>query len=247
MPNIYVGTIGWSYSFWKPSFYPVKLPSTRFLEYYASQFNTVEVDNTFYRIPNVQYLQKWKEQTPDNFKFSLKFSQIITHIRMLKDVQRETSLFLDRVKVLGEKLGPMLLQFPPTFGEKQFPVLSDYLAGLPEDLRFVVEIRNKGLLREDLFSLLRRFNVALAWVDSPNMPLVSEVTSDFLYVRLEGDRKTVVGTLGKMEVDRSHDIGVWAERIRQYTEKQLKVFVYFGKYFSGNPPMDVVELRKKLL
>jgi len=155
MSNVYVGTIGWSYNFWKGSFYPAKLPSPKFLSFYASQFNTVEVDNTFYRIPNPQALLKWRQQTPEGFIFSLKFPQLITHIKMLKDCQRETSLFLERAKLLGQKLGPLLLQFPPSFGKEQLPALSSFLRDLPKENRYVVEVRSKSLLTESFYSVLK--------------------------------------------------------------------------------------------
>lgn len=238
MSGVYVGTIGWSYNFWKGAFYPVKLPSPKFLSFYASQFNTVEVDNTFYRIPNPQALLKWKQQTPDGFIFSLKFPQLITHIKMLKDCQRETSLFLERVKLLEQKLGPLLLQFPPSFGKEQLPALSSFLRDLPMEHRYVVEVRNKSLLTESLYHVLEENNVALVWVDSPTMPSLENVTSVFLYVRLEGDRKKVAGTLGKTELDRGKDIEFWTKKLKPHIGGK-DVFVYFGKYFSGYPPLDV--------
>ena len=132
MQNLHLGTIGWSYNFWKGPFYPQKTPSKDFLAYYCTQFDTVEVDSTFYRIPTPQAITNWKNQTPDGFTFSLKFPNIITHIKMLRDCQRETSLFLERTKLLGEKLGPLLLQFPPSFGVEHLPDLADFLQGLPK-------------------------------------------------------------------------------------------------------------------
>jgi uncharacterized protein YecE (DUF72 family) len=245
MGNLHVGTIGWSYSFWKSSFYPPKTSSKEFLKYYASQFDTVEVDSTFYRNPAPQVVANWKSQTPPNFTFSLKFPNLITHIKMLKDSQNETMFFLERTALLGEKRGPMLLQFPPNFGADRYPDLEAYLQQLPKDNRFVVEVRNKGWLKENFYSLLHSHNIALAWVDSPKMPLANEVTSDFLYVRLEGDRKKVNGLLGRIEVDSHEGLQVWAEKLRPFVNKQ-PVFCYFGKYYSGLPPSDVIFLKELL-
>ena len=112
MRNVHIGTMGWSYDFWKGRFYPENLQSNEFLAYYSSKFDTVEVDNTFYRIPMEQTVLRWKEQTPKGFVFSLKFPQVITHIKMLRNCEDETRVFLERVELLGEKLGPLLLQFP---------------------------------------------------------------------------------------------------------------------------------------
>lgn len=236
--TVYAGTIGWSYSFWKGPFYPTKLSSPKFLQYYATQFNTVEVDNTFYRIPRPETMLNWKKQTPDNFVFSLKFPSLITHVKMLRDCQRETSLFLKSARLLGDKLGPLLLQFPPSFGEARFADLAAYLAGLPRDLRFVVEVRNKTLLHEQFIQTLKENKTTLAWVDNPIMPKPLELTSDFVYLRLEGDRKKVHGLLGKVEIDRSADVKWWAEKLAPLKTGGKAVFGYFGKFYSGFPPLD---------
>ncbi len=239
MQNLHVGTIGWSYNFWRGIFYPNKTVSKDFLAYYATKFNTVEVDNTFYRIPNPQAVTHWREQTPDGFRFALKFPGVITHVKMLNDCQRETDLFLERTKLLSEKLGPLLLQFPPVFGVERLPDLANFLNKLPKTHHYVVEVRDERFLNEGLYSLLRDNNVALAWVNGPFIPITSEVTSDFLYVRWEGDRTKVKGTLGKIEVDVHEDLVVWADKIKPYLSNQKSIYGYFGKYYSGYPPSDI--------
>ena len=247
MSNLHLGTIGWSYSFWRGSFYPDKAASKDFLAYYSSKFSTVEVDSTFYRIPNQQTVVNWREQTPGGFLFSLKFPRVITHVKMLKDCQRETDLFLERTKLLKEKLGPLLLQFPPSFGIERLSSLADFLRKLPKTHRYVIEVRDPVFLNEEFYRLLRECNVALAWVDSPSMPGISEVSSDFLYVRWEGDRTKVKGVLGKIEVDVHENLRLWADKIKPYLSKQMKVFGYFSKYYSGYPPSDINLLSTLLL
>jgi len=158
---------------------------------------------------------------------------------MLKDCQEETTVFLERVGLLEEKLGVLLLQFPPMFRQQHFPLLADYLKALPERYRYAVDVRNKSLLNPEVYTLLREHNVALVWVDTPKMPQISEITADFLYVRWGGDRKIVTGTLGKIEVDRSLQIQEWAQKIRPHSEGGQIVFGYFSKYYSGFPPSDV--------
>ena len=237
--NLHLGTIGWSYNFWKGSFYPSKALSKDYLSYYATKFNTVEVDSSFYRIPTKQAATNWKNQTSNHFVFSLKFPKVITHIKMLKDCKRETDMFLERVQILDEKLGPLLLQFPPDFGPEHFSSLALFLQNLPKTRRYVVEVRNKDFLNEDFYALLRTNNIALAWVDSPFMPQIEKVTSDFLYVRWEGDRKKVKGTLGKIETNQESALNHWANKIVPCLRDQMQVFGYFGKYFSGYPPSDV--------
>lgn len=239
MLNLYLGTIGFSYTFWKGTFYPNKTPSKKYLNYYSSKFNTVEVDSTFYRIPAEQTVINWKEQTPPSFKFALKFPQLITHVKMLKNCESGTRLFLQRANLLAEKLGPLLLQFPPNFTVEHQPDLTDYLQTLPKTHLYVVEVRNKSWLNKDFYSVLQANDVALAWADNPLSLQINEVTTNFLYLRWEGDRKKVNGTLGKIEVDRKDDLKVWADRLRPFLEKQMTVFGYFGKYFSGFPTSDV--------
>jgi uncharacterized protein YecE (DUF72 family) len=245
--NLHVGTMGWSYSFWKGTFYTEDAASQDFLSFYANRFNSVEADSTFYRIPRTETITDWKQQTPDKFYFSLKFPQKITHIKMLQDCQEETRVFLERATLLGDKLGALLLQFPAVFRQQHLPLLRTYLMSLPEGLRYVVEVRNKSLLNDELYALLRENHVALAWVDAAKMPLTDKVTSDFLYIRWEGDRKTVIGTLGKREADRKSQIQQWAEKLKTPLKQGMQVFGYFSKYYSGFPPSDVEELLKNIV
>jgi uncharacterized protein YecE (DUF72 family) len=246
MQKLYLGTIGWSYNFWEGKFYPKKTASKDYLTYYASQFNTVEVDSTFYRIPTEQTVKNWENQTPAGFLFSLKFPQVITHVKMLRDCKYETDVFLERVKLLGEKLAALLLQFPPNFNVEHLPDLEDFLQKLPKIHRYVVEVRNKSWLNNEFYALLRANKVALAWADSPLMAQINEVTAGFLYVRWEGDRKKVNGTLGKIEVDRAEDLRLEAEKIKPYLKQQIPVFGYFAKYYSGYPPSDIAKLQRHL-
>ncbi len=231
--------MGWSYGFWRGSFYPAELGSSGFLAYYASRFNSVEVDSTFYRIPRTETVKEWKQQTPEGFKFSLKFPAKITHVKLLKDCQEETRVFLERVSLLEEKLGVLLLQFPPLFRTQHFPLLKSYLEALPKTHRYAVEVRHPSLLNADLYALLKAQSVALAWVESAKMPLTSEVTADFVYVRWEGDRKIVNGLLGKIEREQQAPIAEWVDRLKVLLGAGVHVFGYFSKYFSGFPPADL--------
>jgi uncharacterized protein YecE (DUF72 family) len=242
--NFYIGTMGWSYGFWKGGFYPEDLASKDFLAFYSKQFNSVEVDNTFYRIPALKTVLDWKQQTPGGFKFSFKFPQRITHVKMLKDAQEDTSVFLQNVDLLKEKLGVLLLQFPPIFRQKHLPQLAEYLKALPKSYRYAVEVRNKSLLNSETYAVLRDSNVALVWVDAAKMPQVTEATADFVFVRWVGDRKTVMGKLGKTETDQTSKIHEWAEKLIALARGGTEVYGYFSKYYSGFPPDDVAELLK---
>jgi uncharacterized protein YecE (DUF72 family) len=246
LDRVHVGTMGWSYNFWVGNFYPKGTKSTQFLTEYSKHFDTVEIDNTFYRVPSKSSLEKWKEQTPTDFVFSAKFPQIITHRKMLKDCEQDVKFFTERMSVLENKLGPLLLQLPPAFGGKQFTLLKDFLPKLPKGHRYAVEIRNSQLLNSELFAILRENEVALAMVDSPFMPEINELTARFVYVRWEGDRKKVNGTLGRTEVDRTDETKKWAEKVKTFLGEANEVFGYFSKYYSGNPPSDAKQLVESL-
>jgi uncharacterized protein YecE (DUF72 family) len=239
---IHVGTMGWSYNFWKGNFYPEELKPQQFLGYYARQFDTVEINSTFYSIPQAQTVEEWKKQTPARFIFSLKFPRAITHVKMLKDCHKETQIFLDRAELLGDKLGPLLLQFPAAFSTKQLPLLKSFLEELPRNNRYAVEIRNKDLLNEPLYSILRENNIAPVWVESPFLPTTDKKTSDFLYIRWEGDRRKVSGALGKKEADKGAELRQWADKLERFSSSNQDIYGYFSKYFSGYPPADVREL-----
>jgi uncharacterized protein YecE (DUF72 family) len=190
-------------------------------------------------MPSPQTVENWRMQTPEGFMFSLKFSQLITHVKALKDCQRETATFLERAELLKEKLGPLLLQFPPTFTANRFADLDEYLKQLPKQHRYVVEVRHKSWLTPEFYSLLRSNGVALAWAETAHKPETSEVTADFLYMRWEGNRKAVNGPLGRIEADRQVDLQAWASKLKPFLAGGMEVFGFFGKYFSGLPPFDV--------
>jgi uncharacterized protein YecE (DUF72 family) len=236
MKNVHVGTMGWSYGFWVGNFYPADVRQSEFLAEYSRHFETVEVNNTFYRVPSEDALLKWKDQTPQDFLFSAKFPQVITHKKMLKDCEAEVEFFTKRISVLQGKTGPLLLQFPPAFGPKEADLLGDFLLKLPKRYKYTVEVRNRKLLGDKLYSLLRENRIALAI--SSLMPETEQITGDFVYIRWEGDRRKVNGALGKVEVDRANDIRRWSEKIVKLLDETKEVFGYFSKYYSGHPPTD---------
>ena len=242
MDKIHIGTMGWSYDFWKGDFYPEGTKPEEFLSVYARHFDTVEVNNTFYRIPYMETVENWRDRTPEGFIFSAKFPRKITHIKKLQDCQEELDVFIDHMSLLGEKLGPLLLQFPPQFKPESIKILEDFLPILPEGYRYAVEVRNKKWLEERFYSLLREHGIALVLVDHPWMPDMDTITADFTYIRWEGDRKKVKGDLGNVEIDRSGDITQWAGKVKGILDDSVEVYGYFSKNFSGYPPEDVGRL-----
>ena len=243
--DVRIGTSGWSYKDWIGNFYPADIPQTKWLEYYATQFDTVEVDNTFYRIPSEKTVLEWKKQTTPSFLFSLKFPQKITHVKMLRNADEETQVFLARVALLEEKLGPLLLQLPPNFKDEGLVFLRDFLRKLPKNNRYAVEMRNQKMLGPELFAILRENDVTLTWADSAAAPAITEMTGKFIYIRWEGDRKKVNGTLGKTEIDQTNDTNQWAKKLKPFINKQ-EVFGYYSKYYSGNPTEDSQYLMNNL-
>jgi uncharacterized protein YecE (DUF72 family) len=244
MKNVHIGTMGWSYGFWVRNFYPAGIKPSEFLAEYSKHLGTVEVNNTFYRVPSESTLLKWRNQTPEGFLFSAKFPQVITHKKMLKECENEVEFFTKRISTLQEKAGPLLLQFPPAFGPKEAALLGDFLPKLPIRHRYAVEVRNRKLLGDKLYSLLRENRIALAI--SPLIPETQQITADFVYIRWEGDRRKVNGTLGKVEVDRTDDIRRWAQKIIRLLDETKEVFGYFSKYYSGDPPTDARQLVESL-
>lgn len=246
MDRVHIGTMGWSYDFWVGNFYPQGLTPGNYLGEYCKHFKTVEVDSTFYSIPHQEMVENWRAQTPPGFIFSAKFPQNITQDRMLSNVERETNVFLERICLLGEKLGPLVIQLSYDFGIEELHLLKQFLEMLPGGNRYVVEVRKSSLLGESLYRLLSDMGVALAMVDHPYAPRTDKVTTDFVYIRLEGDRKKVKGTLGRVEVDRGESLRAWAEAVKGFCEKSLEVYVYCSKFYSGHSPTDAQRLLELL-
>jgi uncharacterized protein YecE (DUF72 family) len=255
-PNLRVGTSAFTAPGWEGTFYPSGMQPRDFLSYYATQFNTVEVDSTFYRTPAVSTVEGWARKTPDAFIFSLKVPQIITHEKILQDCQAEFEQFVSVARLLGEeKRGPLLLQFP-YFNKTKFKSgkeflarLAPFLKKLPQGCDFVVEIRNQQWLSAEFFDLLREHRVAFALIDQPWMPRPAElfdkfdpITASFTYVRWLGDRKGIeelTKTWDKTIVDRRREIAEWVKILKQLMTRNLKVFAYANNHYAGNGPATV--------
>ena len=255
LPGILLGTSAFTAAGWEGSFYPRGMQSRDFLSYYATRFATVEVDSTFYGCPSVNTVNNWYARTPEDFIFSVKVPQIITHEKALADCDSEFEEFVKTMDILGPKLGPMVFQFP-LFDRWKFPkqdsflgVLTPFLKKLPTDHKFAIEIRNKTWLDARFAEVLRQYNVALALTDTSFMPRPWElkqkfdlVTADFAYVRWLGDRKgieKVTKTWDKTVVDRREDLTNWVELFRKFVARNLKVFAYSNNHYGGHGPATV--------
>ena len=183
--KLYAGTSGWAYSQWKPAFYPPKLAAAKFLGYYSSRLNSVELNYTFRRFPTEKLLSGWIAATPPDFKFAVKANQVITHIKRLKDSEEVTSRFLASLGPLRDvgKLGPVLFQLPP-FLRCDLPRLKDFLIQLPRDFRMAFEFRHDSWFTDDVFAILREANAALCEAESEKLETPHVRTADFTYFRL---------------------------------------------------------------
>jgi uncharacterized protein YecE (DUF72 family) len=189
MGKLFAGTSGWAYPAWKPAFYPAKTPPAKFLPYYATRLNSVEVNYTFRRYATAKLLAGWIAATPAHFQFAVKANQAITHVRRLKEAGEQTANFLATLEPLHEagKLGPVLFQLPP-FLKCDLERLKDFLATLPRTTRAAVEFRHESWFTEEVFSALRQANVALCVAESEKMETPDVTTADFAYLRLrKGD------------------------------------------------------------
>jgi uncharacterized protein YecE (DUF72 family) len=185
MANLYAGTSGFAYAAWKPVFYPAKLASKQFLNHYASRLNCVEINYTFRRLPSPSTLENWVAATPPGFVFAVKANQRITHIARLKNAGEATELFFRMIDPLrtARRLGPVLFQLPPNL-KCDVPLLRDYLALLPEGLRYAFEFRNESWLAEPAYDELRARNISLCVAESERLEVPEVITADFVYYRL---------------------------------------------------------------
>jgi uncharacterized protein YecE (DUF72 family) len=220
--NLYVGTSGYSYKEWKGTFYPDDLPDKQMLHFYGERFRSVEINNTFYRMPKASVLEAWATQVPADFKFVLKASQQITHKQRLKDAGDSVSYLLEVARALKERLGPLLFQLPP-FLRKDAPRLREFLALLPPDRRAAFEFRHQSWFDDEVLGLLRDHRAALCIAEAENdleIPFAS--TADWGYLRL---RRPDYGDA---------ELKAWVERVRQQDWKDT--FIFFKHEEEGKGP-----------
>ena len=239
MKQVYLGAMGWSYGFW-----PIyeNTSSREYLTRYSENYNSVEVNSTFYRIPRKTSVENWRNQTPDDFIFSVKVPQSISHRSGLTYDPEKLDAFLDHIKPFKNKLGPLLLQLPPRLTPEHSDQLDVLLTQLEEN-RLAVEFRHKEWFTEEIYQMLRDHNAALVYVVHPWQPTAEVETSDFNYVRLEGDRRRVDGEKGVTELDHVQDNERWATKIHT---SEKPTYLYVSKYYSGYPPTDLNQIKAKL-
>jgi uncharacterized protein YecE (DUF72 family) len=220
--NFYVGTSGYSYKEWKGSFYPEKLPAKDMLPYYAERLPAVELNNTFYRMPKPEMVQSWKDQVPENFRFSVKASQRITHFKRLKEAEVDTKYLLETVGTLGGALGVVLFQLPPNM-KKDLERLETFLNHLPESTPATFEFRHPTWFDDDVLELLRSRNRPLCISDTDDLPASRiDKTADWGYLRLRRVNYS------------DEDLANWMARIKEQNWKD--VYVFFKHEDEGTGP-----------
>ena len=252
--SILIATQGWNYAAWVGPFYPLGTRAAEFLPLYAKAFRGVEVDSSFYAIPDARAVRAWAERTPPDFTFALKMPRDVTHERRLRDADALVGELLDRARELGPKLGPILLQMGPDFGPDELPALEAFLPRLPRDLRFAVEVRDgrwmRPAIRAKLLAFLTEQGVALAlsdgrWIRRETMmELAEHPTADFLYVRWMGPDRELTD-YSRLQFDRSEEIRAWAEVLKRAAHTR-DVYGFFNNHFAGHSPANAREMQRLL-
>ena len=217
-----IGCSGWSYTSWTGPFYPHNLENTDWLRFYSQIFDYVEIDSTFYRIPNEFMVKNWAKRTPDNFRFTAKFPKVITHDKQLVDVEDEVDLFLNNMEPLQEKTLALLIQLPPSMEIMHgLEGLRNLLPLLDDRFRYAVEVRHHSWFQDLAYNFFVNNNLCMVWSQLARIRTPPIVTSDFLYVRFIGDRSIDEKDFGRIQKDRVFEMSKWAEEIKKVeTEKE---------------------------
>jgi uncharacterized protein YecE (DUF72 family) len=229
MGNVYIGTSGWSYKSWEKAFYPQDIPKTRQFDYYVTQFPTVEINNTFYRLPTLNAVRGWRDKAPPGFIYAVKGSRFITHMKKLTKLDGAVKRYFERIKELKKKTGVVLWQLPP-FLKKDANRLERFHEILPKGYRYAVEFRHPSWLDEEIFSILRKYRVAHASVSSLAMPMELTVTTDFLYIRFHGLKGGSAHDYTRAELE------PWAAHIREHAKEGKAVNAYFNNDVNVRAP-----------
>ncbi len=235
--NCHIGTSGWSYREWKGLFYPPDLPAKRFLEFYAKQFNTVEVNSTFYRLPKAEYLLHWREMVPPDFVFSIKASRFFTHQKKLAVKSEELTPFFKALEPLGSQLGPILFQLPPRWNFDPGR-LRRFLDMLPRQHRYAFEFRDPSWLNEQTYEILRKEEAANCIYDVKGSCSPNVATTNWVYLRFHGPRIQPYADSYDDEF-----ITRWGQCFRQWLLEEMEVFGYFDNTVDGSAVTDAKALK----
>jgi len=248
--QLYIGCSGWSYTSWQGPFYPTDINKNLQLPFYSEVFNYVEIDSTFYNIPTESMVRNWNKRTPDNFRFTVKFPKVITHDKRLMNAEKELSLFYVRMEPLKGKILALLIQLPPSFELKEgLESLrrSDFF--FDDTFRYAIEVRHRSWFNELAYNLFQNSNISLTWSQMDRLQTPPIVTTDFIYLRLIGDRSIHESNFGKLQIDRRIEMEKWAEKIKETknNEKDIKTaIVAANNHYGGFGPGTVNIFRETM-
>jgi len=234
--KIYLGTSGWSYKHWRGTFYPTGLKAKDEFDYYLEYFDSVEINNSFYKLPSAGTFDNWYNAAPDDFVYVVKASRFITHAKKLRDPQQSSNLFFDRVIHLREKLGAILFQLPPMF-KANVERLDEFLGQLPKGMRYVFEFRNTDWYNPEVYNVLRKHNTAFCIYDLAGHQSPMTVTADFVYWRLHGPGEKYQGSY-------SDDALTEIAKTCKNWLKNKDVFVYFDNDEKGFAAFNAIRLKE---
>jgi uncharacterized protein YecE (DUF72 family) len=235
----YIGTSGWHYDHWRQRFYPQKLSKPGWLDFYARHFSTVELNNSFYRLPSEAAFANWRDASPANFSFAVKVSRFITHIKRLKGAEEAVETFMTRAKILGEKLGPLLYQLPPNM-HRNDERLESFLSILPHGLKHVVEFRHQSWLDEGVFEILRRYRTGLCVFDMPSLRCPLVATADFAYIRFHGSEGLYYSCYSDEE------LADWAKSLAHLAANLKAMYIYFNNDAEAFAVKNAITIRDYL-
>jgi len=236
MDRVHIGTSGWHYNHWRGHFYPQKLPAVKMLEFYMARLDTVELNNSFYKLPSVECFENWRHATPSGFCFAVKASRFLTHNKKLKDPENALQNFLPRAEALEEKLGPILFQLPPRW-RVNVERLEQFLQVLPRRHRYAFEFREPSWNTAAVYATLRRYNAAYCIFELDRFVSPLEITADFAYVRLHGPGGKYQGCYSRQKLRQ------WAKRVAAWS-KLRAIYIYFDNDQAGYAAQNALQLKR---
>ena len=237
--DIRIGASGWHYRHWCGRFYPPKLPASAMLRYYLERFDTVELNNSFYRLPSEDAFHAWREAVPQNFIFAVKASRFLTHRIKLNNPQQALDNLVPRAELLQEKLGPILFQLPPRW-RVNLERLENFVKALPRQHRYSFEFRDLSWHIPEVLEILRRHNAAFCLFELAGFSSAWELTADFTYIRLHGPQGPYQGSYNTRELKG------WAKRIADWSQKLKAIYVYFDNDQAAFAPRNALKLKQLL-
>jgi uncharacterized protein YecE (DUF72 family) len=235
MAKLRIGTSGWMYDDWRGRFYPPDVPKTRWLQHYSQHFSTVELNSSFYHLPSEKAFGTWRDKAPDGFVCALKVSRYITHLKKLREVEEPLQTFVTRARLLGNRLGPLLYQMPPSM-KRNDSLLESFLQLLPGDLEHVFEFRNESWFDDAVCALLHRHGAAFCVYDLPGTTTPIVATAGFAYLRFHGS----TGLYDSCYTD--HELQSWAAKIAGLARGLSSVYVYFNNDTNAYAIRNAVQL-----